>query len=299
MIKKRTDLAVEAREIWRESVGETTQLEGVEAREKESFGLKVEIVKILDEKGEQSLGKPKGTYITITLPDEHEEDAFDNACFALSSELRELISDSGKEQILVVGLGNRYITPDNLGPNTLRHTMVTRHLVERVKEYFGNFRPVSTLEAGVLANTGVESAEMVRALCEKVQPSAVIVIDALASRRLSRVCTTIQVADTGIVPGSGVGNSRAEISMNTLGVPVIAIGVPTVVDAGTLTADLMESAGMGNPDPEKFMSVGGNLIVTPRDIDEKIAELAKIIGYSINLALQENMTIQDVTAFLS
>ena len=299
MIKKRTDLAVEAREIWRESVGETTQLEGVEAREKESFGLKVEIVKILDEKGEQSLGKPKGTYITITLPDEHEADAFDNACFALSSELRELISDSGKEQILVVGLGNRYITPDNLGPNTLRHTMVTRHLVERVKEYFGNFRPVSTLEAGVLANTGVESAEMVRALCEKVQPSAVIVIDALASRRLSRVCTTIQVADTGIVPGSGVGNSRAEISMNTLGVPVIAIGVPTVVDAGTLTADLMESAGMGNPDPEKFMSVGGNLIVTPRDIDEKIAELAKIIGYSINLALQENMTIQDVTAFLS
>jgi spore protease len=177
--------------------------------------------------------------------------------------------------------------------------MVTRHLVERVKEYFGNFRPVSTLEAGVLANTGVESAEMVRALCEKVQPSAVIVIDALASRRLSRVCTTIQVADTGIVPGSGVGNSRAEISMNTLGVPVIAIGVPTVVDAGTLTADLMESAGMGNPDPEKFMSVGGNLIVTPRDIDEKIAELAKIIGYSINLALQENMTIQDLTAFLS
>ena len=147
MIKKRTDLAVEAREIWRESVGETTQLEGVEAREKESFGLKVEIVKILDEKGEQSLGKPKGTYITITLPDEHEEDAFDNACFALSSELRELISDSGKEQILVVGLGNRYITPDNLGPNTLRHTMVTRHLVERGKGIFWQ------LQAGVNAGS--------------------------------------------------------------------------------------------------------------------------------------------------
>jgi len=299
MITKRTDLAVEAREIWRESVGETTQLEGVEAREKQSFGLKVETVKILDERGEQSLGKPKGTYVTINLPGDQDEEAFENSCFALSAELRDLIHDSGKEQILVVGLGNRYITPDNLGPNSLRHTMVTRHLVERVKEYFGNFRPVSTLEAGVLANTGVESAEMVRALCEKVKPSTVIVVDALASRSLSRVCTTIQVADTGIVPGSGVGNSRAEISRNTLGVPVIAIGVPTVVDAGTLAADLMESAGMIKPDPEKLMNVGGNLIVTPRDIDEKIADLAKIIGYSINLALQDNLTIEDITAFLS
>ena len=140
---------------------------------------------------------------------------------------------------------------------------------------------------------------MVRALCEKVQPSAVIVIDALASRRLSRVCTTIQVADTGIVPGSGVGNSRAEISQATLGVPVIAIGVPTVVDAGTLAADLMESAGIGSADPEEFGEFGGNLIVTPRDIDEKMGELAKIIGYSINLALQDNMTISDVTSFLS
>lgn len=299
MIIRRTDLAVEAKEIWRESAGETTQLVGVEAREKHSFGLSVETVKILDETGEQSLGKPKGTYITITLPENHDEEQFTNACLALSAELRELISDSGKEQILIVGLGNRYITPDNLGPNSLRHTMVTRHLVEKVKEYFGNFRPVSTLEAGVLANTGVESAEIVRALTEKVHPSAVIVIDALASRRLSRVCTTIQLADTGIVPGSGVGNSRAEISQATLGVPVIAIGVPTVVDAGTLAADLMESAGIGNADPDKFGDVGGNLIVTPRDIDEKMGELAKIIGYSINLALQENMTISDVTSFLS
>ncbi|NLL46423.1 MAG: GPR endopeptidase [Clostridiales bacterium] len=299
MIIKRTDLAVEAKEIWRESAGETTQLMGVEAREKQSFGLSVETVKILDEMGEQSLGKPKGTYITITLPENHDEEQFTNACLALSAELRELINDSGKEQILVVGLGNRYITPDNLGPNSLRHTMVTRHLVEKVKEYFGNFRPVSTLEAGVLANTGVESAEMVRALCEKVRPAAVIVIDALASRRLSRVCTTIQLADTGIVPGSGVGNSRAEISQATLGVPVIAIGVPTVVDAGTLAADLMESAGIGSADPEKFGEFGGNLIVTPRDIDEKMGELAKIIGYSINLALQDNMTISDVTSFLS
>jgi len=299
MITKRTDLAVEAREIWRESAGETTQLEGVEANEKQSFGLNVETVKILDEKGEQSLGKPKGTYITITLPENHDEDQFSNACLALSAELRELINDSGKEQVLVVGLGNRYITPDNLGPNSLRHTMVTRHLVERVKEYFGNYRPVSTLEAGVLATTGVESAEMVRALTEKVHPAAVIVVDALASRRLNRVCTTIQVADTGIVPGSGVGNSRAEISRTTLGVPVIAIGVPTVVDAGTLAVDLMESAGMGGADPDKLGQVGGNLIVTPRDIDEKISELAKIVGYSINLALQENMTIQDVTSFLS
>jgi Germination protease. len=177
--------------------------------------------------------------------------------------------------------------------------MVTKHLVEQVSEYFGNFRPVSTLEPGVLATTGVESAEMIKALSERTHPAAVIAIDALTSRRMKRVCTTIQISDTGIVPGSGVGNSRAEISQNSLGIPVIAIGIPTIVDAGTLAADLMESSGMGDVDPSKFGDFGGNVMVTPRDIDEKTSELAKIIGYGINLALHNDMSIDDITAFLN
>ncbi len=300
MYTKRTDLAVEAKEIWRESAGETTELSGVEAKEKLSNGLMIETVKILDENGEKALNKPKGTYITITLAENNlDGNKFQDACRALSDELKALLPQGGKEPVLVVGLGNRYITPDNLGPNCLRHTMVTRHLVEQVAEYFGNFRPVSTLEPGVLANTGVESAEMIRAIAEKTKPAAVIAVDALASRRLQRVCTTIQIADTGIVPGSGVGNSRAEISSQTMGVPVIAIGIPTVVDAGTLAADLMENAGMGGADPGKFGELGSSIIVTPRDIDEKIAELAKLVGYSINLALHADMSIDDITAFIS
>lgn len=300
MITKRTDLAVEAKEIWRESAGETTQLQGVEAKEKLTHGLIIETVKILDENGEKALNKPKGTYITITLgKNSGDANQFSESCLALADELKELLPSGGKEPVLIVGLGNRYITPDNLGPNTLRHTMVTRHLVEQVSEYFGEFRPVSTLEPGVLATTGVESAEIIRALSEKTKPAAVVAIDALTSRRMKRVCTTIQIADTGIVPGSGVGNSRAEISQKTLGVPVVAIGIPTIVDAGTLAADLMESAGMGETDPTKFGDFGGNVMVTPRDIDERVAELAKVIGYGINLALHKDMSIDDITAFLN
>lgn len=300
MITKRTDLAVEAKEIWRESAGETTQLQGVEAKEKLSHGLIIETVKILDENGEKALNKPKGTYITISLgKSSGDANQFTESCLALSDELKALLPAEQKAPVLIVGLGNRYITPDNLGPNTIRHTMVTRHLVEQVSEYFGDFRPVSTLEPGVLATTGVESAEMIRALSEKTKPAAVVAVDALTSRRMKRVCTTIQIADTGIVPGSGVGNSRAEISQKTLGIPVIAIGIPTIVDAGTLAADLMESAGMGETDPSKFGDFGGAVMVTPRDIDERVAELAKIIGYGINLALHKDMTIDDITAFLS
>jgi spore protease len=300
MITKRTDLAVEAKEIWRESAGETTQLQGVEAKEKLSHGMIIETVKILDENGEKALNKPKGTYITISLAKSTgDANQFAESCLALADELKALLPSEGKAPVLIVGLGNRYITPDNLGPNTLRHTMVTRHLVEQVSEYFGEFRPVSTLEPGVLATTGVESAEMIRALSEKTKPAAVIAVDALTSRRMKRVCTTIQIADTGIVPGSGVGNSRAEISSKTLGVPVIAIGIPTIVDAGTLAADLMESAGMGETDPSKFGDFGGSVMVTPRDIDERVAELAKVVGYGINLALHRDMSIEDITAFLS
>jgi spore protease len=179
------------------------------------------------------------------------------------------------------------------------HTLATRHLVEQLPDRFGDFRSVCAVAAGVLGNTGVESGELVQALCGKVRPDAVIAIDALASRALSRVCTTVQIADTGIVPGSGVGNARAALDRKTLGVPVIAVGVPTVVDGATLCADILEEAGKGDLDPEALRSGGGAGFVTPRDIDERVADLSKVIGYGITLALQPHLNMEDAELLLT
>ncbi|MDR3862252.1 MAG: GPR endopeptidase [Flavonifractor sp.] len=200
---------------------------------------------------------------------------------------------------LVVGLGNRAITPDNIGPKAADQTMVTRHLVERVPEHFGSFRPVAALAAGVLGTTGMESGEVVRAVAEQIKPACVVAVDALASRSLRRVCRTIQLADTGITPGSGVGNARAALNAETLGVPVIAVGVPTVVDAATLTCDVLAEAGKGELNPAALQGAGNGLIVTPKDIDTQVHDLAKVIGYGINLALHTGLTIEDVELFLS
>jgi spore protease len=177
--------------------------------------------------------------------------------------------------------------------------MATRHLVEQMPEHFGAFRPVSALAAGVLGTTGVESGELVAALVKKIRPACVLAVDALVSRNLDRVCRTIQIADTGIVPGSGVGNAREALSQETLGVPVVAIGVPTVVDAATLCADVLSEAGKIDLDPTALRGFSGGVIVTPKEIDSQVADLAKVIGYGINLALQTGLTIQDVEMFLS
>ena len=193
----------------------------------------------------------------------------------------------------MVGLGNRAITPDAIGPKVHEYTLVTRHLVEGVPEHFGSFRPVASLAAGVLGTTGVESGEVVRAVCEKLRPACVIAVDALASRSLERLCRTVQLADTGITPGSGVGNHRFALDEKTLGVPVLAVGVPTVVYGATLAADLL---GRDDLPP---LGRGGELLVTPKDIDSQVADLAKIVGYGISLALQPGMTVEDLELLLS
>ena len=301
MLKRRTDLALEARELWSESAEAETELEGVRAREEEREGYPVTRVEILNEAGVQALGKPQGTYITLDLSAlaRREEDAFPRAARALAGELSGLLKLPQGAPALVVGLGNRAITPDAVGPGAADHTMVTRHLVEQVPEHFGAFRPVAALAAGVLGTTGVESGELVRAVTERIHPACVIAVDALASRSLKRVCTAVQLADTGIVPGSGVGNHRAALNRETLGVPVIAIGVPTVVDGATLAADLLEEAGKGELDPAALAGEGGSLMVTPRDIDQRVSDMAKVIGFGINLALQSGLTVEDVELFLS
>ncbi|MDU1325343.1 MAG: GPR endopeptidase [Clostridiales bacterium] len=301
MLKRRTDLALEAKELWAESAEKETKLEGVRARDSLREGYQVTTVDILDEQGASSLGKPVGSYVTVQLEAlaRREEDAFGRAARAIAAELNGLLKLPEEATCLVVGLGNRAITPDAIGPGVADHTMVTRHLVEQAPEHFGSFRPVAALAAGVLGTTGVESGELVKAVAEKIRPGCIIAVDALASRSMDRVCTTVQLANTGIVPGSGVGNHRAALNRETLGVPVIAVGVPTVVDAGTLAADILAEAGQEGLDPEALAGAGEGLMVTPRDIDQRVADLVKVIGYGINLALQPGLTIEDVDLFLS
>lgn len=297
MWKKRTDLAVEARELWQEGAQEQTRLEGVEARSARREGFEIDTVHVLDERGARALDKPVGRYITITLDGlcRREEDAFGRAARTVAGELKALLEGvEDRGTVLVVGLGNRAITPDAIGPLVHRHTMVTRHLVEQVPEHFGHLRPVASLSAGVLGTTGVESSALIQAVCRAIRPACVIAVDALASRSLHRVCRTVQLADTGITPGSGVGNHRQAIDRKTLGVPVIAVGVPTVVDGATLAMDLL-----GHSEPPALAQGVENLMVTPRDIDAQVAELSKVIGFGINLALHDGLSVEDVELFLS
>jgi spore protease len=301
MWTKRTDLAVEAKELWRESVEKQTELKGVKSREKDSNGFKITTVEILDDEGAKALNKPAGTYITMEIDSllRREENAFTLGAETLGAEISELLKLKDSDSVLIVGLGNEAITPDAIGPKTAKNTMVTRHLVERMPEEFGSMRRVSVLVSGVLGTTGIESAELIKAVVEKLKPEQVLVIDALASRKLARICRTVQLADTGIVPGSGVGNSRAAINKETLGVPVTALGVPTVVDAGTLAADLAEQAGAKDINPEDMSNFGGSMIVTPKEIDANVNDISKLLGYGINLALHKDLNIEDINMFLS
>ena len=298
MFAKRTDLALEARELWQESAGKTTRLAGVKATKRKQEGYPVTRVDILDQRGEEALGKPRGTYLTVDLTTfwQRREDFFQRAVRAVGAPLKELVPTEGP--VLVVGLGNRAMTPDAVGPLAADHVLVTRHLISAMPRQFSGFRPVSVLRTGVLGTTGVESAESVRGLAAEVKPACVIAVDALASRRTGRVCAAVQLSDTGIIPGSGVGNHRSPLNAGTLGVPVIAIGVPTVVDSATLAADLLEETGVTDYDEEKLRASRQNLMVTPRDIDQQVRDLGKVIGYGINWALQD-LEIDEMNALLS
>ena len=300
MLKRRTDLALEAKELWAESAEKETKLEGVRARDSLREGYQVTTVDILDEQGASSLGKPVGSYVTVQLDAlaRREEDAFGRAARALAAELGALLGLEPGAPALVVGLGNAAMTPDAVGPLAADSVLITRHLISAMPKHFSGFRPVAVFRAGVLGTTGVESAEAVRGLVAEVQPALVIAIDALASRRCERVCATVQLSDTGIVPGSGVGNHRSALNQETLGVPVFAVGIPTVVDAATLAADLLEESGLTEVDEGKLRESRQNLMVTPRDIDQQVRDLSKVVGYGINWALQD-LEIEEINALLS
>lgn len=289
----RTDLAMESLEMSRRGAQDAGALPGVRSRERQVEGFPVTSVEILDEQGAARIGKPAGTYETLCLDAlmRREEDAFPRACRALAGLTRGLLPERADGPALVIGLGNRQITPDAVGPRAADYIIATRHLTAQAPEYFASWRPVSALAPGVLGQTGVEAGELLAAVAKAVQPSVILAVDALAAGSLTRLSRTVQLTNAGIVPGSGVQNARAALNEQTLGVPVVALGVPTVVDGATLCAEL--TGGKAAP-PD-----AAPLIVTTRDIDREVADVSRLIGYALNLALQPDLSPEDIDLYLS
>lgn len=291
----RTDLAVEAIENHKSAAA----LPHVRQSDRMLEGFAVHEVRILSEDAAREIGKPQGRYLTLELDAliRREEDAFPRACKALSTLLRELLPRPNDGPVLIAGLGNRMITPDAIGPQTADHVIATRHLVAQSPAIFADWRPVSALVPGVLGQTGVETGEVICGVLDRVRPAAVIAVDALAAGRLSRLLRTVQLADTGITPGAGVGNARAALNKETLGVPVIAVGVPTVVDGATLAHEI--SSQLGQPACEALDDLSQPVMITTRDIDHEVADISRMIGYAVNMALHPHLSVADIDLYLS
>ncbi len=291
----RTDLAVEAIENHKSAAA----LPHVRQSDRMLEGFAIHEVRILSEDAAREIGKPQGRYLTLELDAliRREEDAFPRACKALSTLLRELLPHPNDGPVLIAGLGNRMITPDAIGPQTADHVIATRHLVAQSPAIFADWRPVSALAPGVLGQTGVETGEVICGVLDRVRPAAVIAVDALAAGRLSRLLRTVQLADTGITPGAGVGNARAALNKETLGVPVIAVGVPTVVDGATLAHEI--SSQLGQPNCEALDDLSQPVMITTRDIDREVADISRMIGYAVNMALHPHLSVADIDLYLS
>lgn len=291
----RTDLAVEAIENHKTAAA----LPHVRQSDRTLEGFAVHEVRILSEDAAREIGKPQGRYLTLELDAliRREEDAFPRACKALSTLLRELLPRPNDGPVLIAGLGNRMVTPDAIGPQTADHVIATRHLVAQSPAIFADWRPVSALAPGVLGQTGVETGEVICGVLDRVRPAAVIAVDALAAGRLSRLLRTVQLADTGITPGAGVGNARAALNEETLGVPVIAVGVPTVVDGATLAHEI--SSQLGQPACEALDDLSQPVMITTRDIDREVADISRMIGYAVNMALHPHLSVADIDLYLS
>ena len=306
----RTDLAVEMRDAYK--TAKKTDAAGVSSEEDEIDEVKITRVKIETEEGAEHIGKPIGNYITLDAPKikQNDPDTNERIYKVLAKELRALTGTDIKQSVLVVGLGNQNVTPDALGPKVVENVEVTRHILEYAPDILNRpVRSISAIAPGVLGTTGMETSEVIRGVVDKIRPDFVIAIDALASRKLERISTTIQIADTGINPGSGIGNKRTAISKETLGVPVIAIGVPTVVDAATMandTIDLMlknmdKNTSQNTNDYDRIKPMQqeekyglikevldpyvGDLVVTPKEIDEIIDSVSDVVSQGINYAL--------------
>lgn len=285
MTLSRTDLAVETAEELSSSRDIFSPGTGVTRTESLHCGCPVTRIRVATDAGAALLGRPPGTYVTVDLRPllSRQEPLLPRAAACLSRELRALLPP-GEGTALVVGLGNSAMTPDAVGTAALEHLLVTRHLLQAMPRQFAGLRPVASLRPGVLSATGVETLELIRGAAAHIRPAVVIVIDALAARSRHRLCATVQLSDTGLTPGSGVGNHRKAVNARTLRLPVIAVGVPTVIDGAALCGD-EDAAPSG-------------LFVTPQDIDRRIRDMGALLGTAITLALQPTLTAADVTALL-
>lgn len=320
----RTDLAIEARELF--GKGEQRDIPGVRVDVERAEDITITRVNVEEEVGARIMGKAKGNYVTLEVPGlrDNNKDLQEDVSVALSKEIGKLIRLNDKSVILVVGLGNWNITPDALGPRVVEHLLVTRHIKEYIPEQIEEgVRSVCAVAPGVLGITGIETSEIIRGIVDRVKPDLVIAVDALASRKLERVNTTIQIADTGINPGSGVGNNRKQLSKETLGVPVIAIGVPTVVDAATMANDTIDLVidtminetsedsefykmlrDMNRDDKYKLIQEVlspdfGNLMVTPKEVDRVIEDLSVVIADGLNVALHPGIDTKDLGRYIN
>ncbi|HZJ76915.1 MAG TPA: GPR endopeptidase, partial [Oscillospiraceae bacterium] len=323
MFKLRTDLALEAREAHKEQNRE--EILGVSIDKQEVGDVLITRVEVLDEHGADVIGKPRGKYITLESSSLRKADADfkDEISKLLAKELRAITPQNEGGKALVVGLGNRAITPDSLGPQVVSKIFVTRHLFKFYKKKEDiDVIEMSAVSPGVMGTTGLEISEVIKGIVDNSKPDIVIAVDALAARKVERINTTIQISTTGITPGSGIGNERKALDKSNLGVPVIAIGVPTVVDAATLTSDTI---GMvinafskqtkvgsqfynmlkGLEEEDKYELIkevlepySANIIVTPKGVDEIITNLSQIIANGINIAMHPGIDLKDVNRYI-
>lgn len=325
----RCDLAVEAREMVTEFQGEDYVIPGVSVNTESVHSyIHITRVHVESEEGQRQLGKSPGHYVTVEMPSRFygQQKIYEEMCQVCAKELQELTGcylEREEDSVLVIGLGNWNITADALGPRVIHSLMITRHLKEYMPEELDRgIRPVCGISPGVLGLTGIETGEIVRGLAERIKPKLVIAIDALCSRKVERVNTTIQFSDTGITPGEGVGNKRQAINRETLGIPVIAIGVPTVVDAATIAGDsidwvikrlkdqvesqkplyqfLNELEGEDKYEliRESIAPAFGNFIVAPKEVDSVIEDISKVIANGINISLHKGITLSDIDRYV-
>lgn len=319
----RTDLAVESREIYKQANEKDSG--GINIEKEESKSYTITRITVENEQGSKNIHKPVGTYITIDVPalNKSDEDLKDEVSQALAIEIKRLANTKEDSKILIVGLGNWNITPDALGPKVVERVLVTRQFfVNYNKEIDETVANVAALSPGVMGITGIETGEIVKGVIEKVKPDLVIAVDALASRKMDRVSTTIQISNTGINPGAGVGNNRMEFNEKTMGVPVIAIGIPTVVDAATIVNDTLDliidslktEATVGSEfyqllseisSEEKYSLIHEvlnpymkNVVVTPTDIDVVVDDLSIIVANGLNIALHPGIDLKDVNRYI-
>ncbi|MBM7614670.1 GPR endopeptidase [Alkaliphilus hydrothermalis] len=319
----RTDLAMEARELYQEE--KKQEIQGVAVEQEDIKDVTITRVEVLNDEAAKIMGKPKGSYITLESGALRRADADlkDEVSQLLAKELRALVGNKRHIKALVVGLGNWNVTPDALGPKVVSKVFVTRHLFQFYKkDKDDDLAEISAVSPGVMGTTGVETGEIIKGIVDNVRPDIVIAVDALASRKMERVNATIQISNTGISPGSGLGNKRKALNQENLGVPVIAIGVPTVVDAATMTNDTISmvieaftrQSNKGTEfykmlqelkDDEKYSLIreilepyNANVMVTPKDIDEVVLNLSQIIANGINIALHPGIDLKDVNRYI-